>query len=176
MQTYGAHFCLRLRMRTIWLDGVTDGDADDIFRLFVASAIEIDIGTCFSSYSSCCAGHAHTTHHDRVDGGCDGDADAGVRGDAHPRYPRCPRYYSGHRGAYGEIHYSDDLRPYLAPRVCLQSSAVDPASPHLQRQSAVALNGDDLGCSVHHLSRWGLIIVRHYHVDFEDVPVILRLP
>lgn len=100
-------------------------------------------------------------HH--VDGGSDGDADAGVRGIVPRRYPR---YYSALHG----VHLC------LAQKVCLRYLAVDHASPDPHRQSAVALTGDELLCSVHLLSLWRLITVRRYHVDFEDVPVILQPP
>lgn len=58
MQDYGAPCCLGLRMRKIWLGGVTDDDADDTLRLILASVIENDVVTYFAHDSLYCAGRA----------------------------------------------------------------------------------------------------------------------
>ena len=112
----------------MWLGGVTDGNADDVFHLIEASAIEIDAVTYFASDSSSGADRAHKTYCHSVDGGYDGDADAGARSIVPPRYPR---YYIDHRVACGEIHISDGLHLYLASNFCLHGLALDYASPHL---------------------------------------------
>ena len=112
----------------MWLGGVTDGNADDVFHLTEASAIEMDAVTYFASDSSPGDDGGHKTHSHSVDGGCDGDADAGARSLVPPRYPR---YYIGHRVACGEMQFSDDLHLYLASNVCLHDLALDYASPRL---------------------------------------------
>ena len=152
---------------------MTYGDADDISRLIVGSAIEIDAVTYFVSDALYCAVRVHTIRFYRVDGEYDGDADAGVHYVVPPRYPRC---CSGHRGACGWMARSDDYDPYIDPVICFHGLASLHASPHLHRQSAVASTGDDFRCSFHHMSLWGSINVRRCHVDFEDVSLILPLP
>lgn len=160
-------------MKRIWLGGVAYWHADDISRLIVASAIEIDAVTYFVSDFSCCAVCVHTTHLYRVDGEYDDDADAGVRYVVPPRYPRC---CSGHRGACGRMRCSDDLHLYIAPKICLHGLALLHVSPHPHRQSAVASSDGEIRCSGHHISLWASITVHRCHVDLEDVPLNLRLP
>ena len=152
---------------------MTYGDADDISRLIVGSAIESDAVTYFVSDSSYCAVRVHAICFCRFDGEYDGDADAGVH---YIVPPRRSRYCSGHRGACDSMPRSDDLGPYLDPVTCLHGLALLHASPHLRRRSAVASTGDDFRCSVHHMSLWGSINVRRCHVDFEDVSSILPFP
>ena len=151
---------------------MTYGDADDIFRLIVGSAIEIDAVTYFVSDSSYCAVRVHTVCFYHVDGEYDGDADAGVHYFVPPPYPRC---CSGHRDACGSMPRSDDLDLYIGPIICLHGLALLHASPHLHRQSAVASTGDDFRRSVHYMSLWGSINVLRCLADFEDVPLILPL-
>ena len=158
-------------MKRIWRGGVIDGDADDTFCLILASGIEIDAVTYFSSGSSWRLHHSHATHSHRVDGGCDGDTGGGGRSSL----PHCARYHSGHRETCGRMHYADDLRLFLAPKVCSHGLAVCHGAPHLHRQTAVSSNDDDLRFSIHHLSLF-LAISRRSPVRIEDVPVILRLP
>ena len=157
------------------LSGVTDGDGDgdDIFWLTVASAIEIDAVTCCVSYSSFFAYRARTIYRYRVDGGWNGDADAGARLVLSHRYPR---HYSRHLGVCGEMYYFDDLHFYFAAKVWPHGLAVDDAPLHLQHRSAVASSGGEFRSLVHGLRLWALMTVRHYYVYLEDVPAILRFP
>lgn len=135
-------------MGRIGLSGVTDDDADDVYLLIVANAIETCAVTHYVSDFSFFAGHAHVYHHHRVDGGYDGDAD--VRGVVPYRHPR---YCSDNRGAGGRMRCSDDLHLCLVPKVCSHVLAVDDLpSPHLQRQCGAALSGGELHSSVHRLN------------------------
>lgn len=137
-------------MGRIWLSGVTDDDADDVYLLIVANAIETCAVTHYASDFSFFAGHAHITHHHRVHGGYDDDGDADVRGFVPYRHPR---YCSNNRGACGRTRCSDDPRLCLVPKVCCHDLAVDdPPSPHLQRQCAAALSGGEPHSSVHRLN------------------------
>ena len=157
-------------MKRIWRDGVIDGDADDTFRLILASGIEIGAVTYFSSGSSWRLHHFCASHSHRVDGGCDGDTGGGVRN----ILPHCPRCHSDHCETCGRMHYPDDLF-FLASKVCSYGLAVPDGVPHLHRQTAVSSNDDDLCFSIHHSSLF-LAISRRSPVEIEDVPVILRLP
>ena len=148
--SYSSHCALGLRMSRISLSGVTDGDGDgdDIFRLTVASMIEIDAVTCCVSYSSFFAYRARTIYCYRVDGGWNGDGDAGARRVLSDRYPR---YYSRHLGVCGEMYCSDDLHFYFAAKVWPHGLAVGDAAPHLQHQFAVASSGGEFRSLVHGL-------------------------
>ena len=158
-------------MKRIWRGGVIDGDAADTYRLILASGIEIDGVTYFSSGSSWGLHHSCATHSHRVDGGCDGDTGGGVRN----ILPHCPRYHSGHCETCGRMHYPDDLRLFLAPKVCSHGLAVYHDVPHLHCQTAVSSDDDDLRFSIQHSSLF-LATSRRCPVEIEDVPVILRLP
>ena len=162
-------------MWRILLSGVTDGDGDGdgIFRLTVASTIEIDAVTCCVSYSSFFVYHARTIYCCRVDGGWNGDADAGARRVLSHRYPR---HYSCHLGVGGEMYCPDDLHFYFAAKVWPHDLAVDDAPPHLQHQFAVASSGGEFRSLVQNLCLEALMSVGYCHVYLEDVPAILRFP
>lgn len=136
-------------MGRICLSGVTDDDADDVYLLIVANAIETCAVTHYAFDFSLFAGHAHITHHHhRVHGGYDGDGDADVRGFVPYRHPRC---YSNNRGACGRTCCSDDPHLFLVPKVCFHDLHVnDPPFFHFQRQCAAALSGGEPHSSVHH--------------------------
>lgn len=171
MQSYDAHCRSDLRMKRIWRDRVIDCDADDTFHLILASGIEIDAVNYFSSGSSWHLHHPCATHSHRVDGGCDGDAGGGVRS----ILPHRSRYHSGHCENCGRMRYPDDLRLFLASKVCSHDPAVPHGVPHLHRQTGVSSNDDDLCFSIQHSSLF-LAIFRRSPVEIEDVRVILRLP
>ena len=158
-------------MWKIWLSGVRYGDDDDTFGLIVV--IEMDAVTCYVPYFSFFAYPARMIYLYRVDGGWNGDADAGAhRTLSHRR----PHYYSHHLAVCGGMCCSDILHLYSVARVWPHGLAVRDASPQLQCQFAVASSGGAFLSLIHGLSLWALMIVPRYDVYHEDVRAILRFP
>ena len=147
--SYGSHCALGLQMWSIWLSGVKDGDDDDTFALVVRNTIEIDVVTCCAFYASFSACRARMINCYRVDGGWNGDADAGARRTLSHRHPR---YYSRHLGVCGGMCCSDNLHFYFVAKVWPLGLAVHDASPHLQCQFAVASSGGELRSLIYGLS------------------------
>ena len=171
--SYGSYCALGLQMWSIWLSGVKDGDDDDTFGLIVGSLIEIDFVTCCASYVSFFACRARMIHCYRVDGGWNGDAEAGARRTLSHRYRR---YYSHHLGVFGGISCSDNLHFYFVAKVWPHGLAAHDASLHLRCQFAVASSGGEFRSLIHGLRLWTLMTAPHYDLYLEDVPAIPRCP